>query len=54
MINRVLVVLAIVFVGLSILPYLLCRAWVNTIPLEKQGRRPDFDLAKPLSANGEL
>jgi len=52
MINRVLVVLAIVFVGLLMLPCLLWRAWDNTI-LKKEKRGLDLDYRASKSA-GEL
>lgn len=45
MIDKALVVLAIVLVGLPMLPYLLWKKWVNRIPFKKQGRHPDFDLS---------
>lgn len=43
-------VVLIVLVGLSMLPYLLWRAWDNTIPLKKQGRGLDLDYraSKPM------
>ena len=47
MLDKITIVLAyplIILVGLLMMPYLLCLAWMRIIALKKQGRRLDLDL----------
>lgn len=40
---ELLTYIAIAFMGLAMLPYLLVRVWGNRIPLKKKARGVDFD-----------